>query len=281
MPVRLGHNSYGKCDIRLTKVVRRANRHDLTELSVDVELRGDFAETYLKGDNRNVVATDSMKNTVYALAKDHPLDNIESFAIALVNHFVKTYGQVESANATVRQTSWERIRLKARPHPHAFVSRGGELRVCRASRAGRTIVISGGLSNLLVLKTTNSAFKGFVRDRYTTLHDTDDRILATDVRAWWTYRTAKADFNRAFASVRAAMLETFARHQSLSVQQTLYAMGEAALRQCRDVREIGIVMPNRHRIPVDLRPLGLENDNDLFVWTDHPFGEISAHLNRS
>lgn len=281
MPARLVRDSYGKSDVRVTRVIRHGRQHELVEMSVDVELRGDFKDTYLIGDNRKIVATDSMKNTVYVFAKNHPLDSIESFAISLADHFTGTYRQVESATVRVRQSSWKRIKVKARPHPHAFISGGNELRTCSAERAGRRRIVSGGLTNLLVLKTTDSAFRDFVRDGYTTLKDADDRIFATSVTAEWNYTKPNGDFNAAFGTIRSALLETFARHKSLSVQQTLYAMGEAALKRCKAIRDIGIRMPNKHRILVDLKPFGLKNDNDVFVWTDEPYGNIFGYLERS
>ncbi len=281
MSVRLVDDCYGKSDVRVTRVIRRGKRHELIEISVDVELRGDFKSTYLSGDNRMIIATDSMKNTVYVFAKKHPLDSIESFATALVNHFTRTYPQVHSATVRARQSSWKRIRVNGKRHPHAFISGGNELRTCAVTRAGKTLHVSGGVTNLLVLKTTDSAFKDFVGDKFTTLKDTDDRILSTSLTASWTYTKPAAHFNLAFDSIRRAFLETFATHRSLSVQQTLHVMGEAALRQCKTISDISIRMPNKHRLLVNLEPFDLENKNEVFVWTDEPYGDIFGYLKRS
>jgi urate oxidase len=277
MPARLTANSYGKSDVRVTKVIRRADRHDLVELSVDVALEGDFDATYLTGDNSAVVATDSMKNTVYALARDHALESIESFGIDLARHFVSQYAQVRAARVEVRQHLWARIGA----HPHAFASAGNELRTCAVAASRSSTIVTAGLRDLLLLKTTDSAFAGFVRDEFTTLKETADRIFATSVTAAWRYASPDVDFNAAHASVRAALLETFASHVSLSVQQTLYAMGEAALAKCSQIGDIEITMPNKHRLLVNLAPLGRANDNEVFVWTDEPYGNIYGRIERS
>ena len=278
---KLTHDFYGKSDVRVTRVIRRGRRHELVEMSVDVELTGDFAASYLDGDNRRVVATDSMKNTVYVLARQHKLDSIESFAATVVDHFVDTYDQVRGANVTVRMNNWKRIRVRGREHPHAFESGGAETRVCSVGREGREHVVSAGVLGLQVIKTTSSAFADFVRDEYTTLRDADDRIFATEVNAWWTYGKSRTDFNRCYDTIRAALVETFATHQSKAVQQTLYAMAQAALRRCRAAHDIGITLPNKHRLLVNLAPFDLPNDNDLFVWTDEPYGNIFGHVQRS
>ena len=277
MPARLTANSYGKSDVRVTKVIRRGDRHDLVELSVDVTLEGTFDATYLAGDNGNVVATDSMKNTVYVLAKDHALYSIESFAIDLAGHFLRTYAQVHTARVEVRQHLWGRIGT----HPHAFASAGNELRTCEVTARRNSLSVSGGLRDLLLLKTTDSAFTGFVRDEFTTLKETSDRIFATSVTATWRYASPDVDFNAAHESIRTALLDTFASHVSRSVQQTLYAMGEAALARCARIGNIDITMPNKHRLLVNLAPLGRANDNEIFVWTDEPYGNIHGRIERS
>ncbi|MDB5322565.1 MAG: urate oxidase [Phycisphaerales bacterium] len=287
MPEKITLNTYGKSNVRLTKVTRHVDRHDLTELSVDITLTGNFERSYTHGDNSNVVATDSMKNTVYVLAKTHPLDSPESFAHHLAEHFVKTYAQVKGAEVSIEQSAWRRIDVAGRPHPTAFESAGAELRTTMAyfgQRDARPAAhfIQGGLAKLLVLKTTDSAFTGFVRDAYTTLPETRDRILATEVSATWTYNDddRKPDYNAAFTTIRTALLETFARHKSDAVQQTLYDMGIAALAAETSISGIHLLMPNKHRVPFNLRPFGMEFENDIFVTTSEPSGEISALIER-
>jgi urate oxidase len=274
----LNHNSYGKSSVRLTKVVRRASEHELIEMSVDILFEGDFAASYTEGDNANVVATDSMKNTVYVLARENSFDSIEAFALLLARHFVMTYKQVSVATVSIRQPAWDRIQLDGRPHPHAFVAGGSEMRICRASTGPAGL--SGGISGLKVLKTTDSEFAGFVTDRYRTLKDTHDRIMATSVNAEWQYSPGKPDFNASFAAARTALLATFAAHHSLAVQQTLLAMGEAVLAACPAVQLIKLELPNLHRIPFDLEKFGLKNENDIFVPVDEPHGLITGEVKR-
>jgi urate oxidase len=283
MPAKLVHHAYGKFDVRLTKVSRHPDRHELKELSVDVQLYGDdFAATYLTGDNSKVVATDSMKNTVYVLAKRHPIDSIDDFGAELVRHFVGTYAQVSSAEVWIKQRAWQRITTNGKPHRHAFVAGGDELRTCSVGYVHGGVTHHAGLENLVVLKTTDSAFTGYVRDEYTTLPETLDRIFATSVKATWTYEPGlPADgWNERFTAVRQAMLDVFADHKSLSVQQTLYAMGEAVLAGCPHVRLIRIEMPNQHRIPFNFEPLGLTFENDVYVPTEQPYGFIHAIITR-
>lgn len=281
MAVVLAHNSYGKSRVRLTKVERHPDRHDLFEWSVDIQLSGDFAPSYAVGDNRNVVATDTMKNTVYALAADGPLGSPEAFALVLAKHFLR-YPQVASATVRVTADGWHRIPVNGTPHPHAFVGGGGEKRVATAvaDRTGERV--ESGLTDLLVLKTTDSAWRDFHADEFRTLPDADDRILATSLTAAWTYTrpAGPADWDGVFAAVRGAVVAMFAGHKSLGAQHTLQAMAEAALAAAPDVDAVTLTLPNRHRIPVNLTPLGRANANAVFVATDEPHGLISGTLRR-
>jgi urate oxidase len=195
---------------------------------------------------------------------------------------MKTYRQVNYVRAGIWQARWKRINVRGKPHPHAFINAGNERRVCTVTQErGHQIGVGVALHDLLVLKTTDSAFSDFVRDEYTTLQDTDDRIFATQINAWWAYGARRPDFNMAFDQVRSALIETFATHKSDAVQQTLYAMGQAALRRCKAVTDIRISLPNKHRLLVNLKPFGVENRNEVFVWTDEPFGSIQGYLKRS
>ena len=280
MPATLTSDSYGKSAVRLTKVRRGPDRHDLIELEVAIQLTGEFAASYLDGDNRQIVATDTMKNTVYALAARHPMDAVEEFALALASHFLERNAHVASATIDLAQTTWKRFAEAGREHPHAFVGVGDHRRTARVllTRAGPQV--SAGVENLLILKTTDSAFKEFLRDEYTTLRDTDDRVFATRLTASWRYAEPPDDWNAAYDATLAAMLRTFANHKSLAVQQTLYAMGEAALATTPMLGSIDLEMPNQHRVPFDLEPLGLPNRNEIFVTTSEPYGLIKATLAR-
>ena len=277
---KLSENSYGKYAVRLTKVTRRGEVHELKEMGVTVLLRGDFERCYTHGDNSQIVATDSMKNTVYALAKNHPIDSIEEFAQHLCKHFVDQYEQVRLAQVTIRQVPWSRIMVGGKPHDHAFVGGNSERRSCLVTHGRRETTVQAKVEGLSVLKTTGSGFVGYIKDEFTTLKETTDRIFATNVDASWHYTSNEVDWNAAFDSIRRALMETFATHDSLAVQQTLYAMGEAALNACSDINEIKLDMPNQHRLLVNLEPFGMENPNEIFVPTNAPFGFIRGTVTR-
>lgn len=280
MTAVLSHHAYGKCRVRLTKVTRRADRHDLKELTIDLRLEGDFGSAYTHGDNSHIIATDSMKNSVYVLAREHPLTDLESFGQHLADFFLTHYAQVALVHVRLAEQPWRRITVAGQEHPHAFLGGGAEQRTCTVNATRRERRIEAGLDNLLILKTTDSGFRGFVRDRYTTLPDTDDRIFATILTADWQYRDTTADWNRCYQLIRQTLLEVFARHPSLSVQQTLHAMGAAALDVCATIEEITLTMPNQHRLLVNLQPFGLDNPNEIFVPTAEPFGLITGTLRR-
>ncbi len=278
MSVVLVRNSYGKSRVRLTKVERHPDRHDLFEWSLDIQLTGDFAPSYSVGDNRNVVATDTMKNTVYALAADAPLESPEAFAIRLGRHFLR-YPQVSGATVDIQVAAWKRIDSQGQPHPHSFVGGGSEKRVCTVVTDRTSERVTSGLTDLLVLKTTDSAWRDFHRDEYRTLPDTSDRILATSVTAAWTF-LRPAMWDAVFATAREAMVEAFAGHNSLGAQHTLQAMAEAVLVAVPDIEEVTLTLPNQHRIPMNLEPLGRANTNSVFVATDEPHGLISGSFRR-
>lgn len=276
----LTHNSYGKSSIRLTRVTRHTDRHDLKELCIDVQLEGDFASSYLQGDNSKVVATDSMRNTVYVLAKKQGVAAIEDFAAAVAGHFLQTYAHVSSAGVTVVEKPWTRLTIGGGDHPHAFCGGGSERRMCTVTHSRQGQHIESGLDSLELLKTTSSAFTGFIHDEYTTLRETDDRIFATLLSARWRYRQTPANWDRSHDMVRQALLEVFARHRSLAVQHTLYAMAQAALDAVPEVEEISLQMPNRHHLLIDLKPFGLENSSEVFVGTEEPHGLITGTVRR-
>lgn len=285
MSVNLLQNSYGKSEVRLTKVIRNGPRNALLEFSVDVELQGDFAESYTAGDNSKLVATDSMKNTVYVLAKENNFDSAEAFALILAKHFVKTYPQVLSSNVVVRQLNWQRINVGGQPHDHSFVAGGSDTLEAHAvvGNGGNTVRLRGGIRDLLVAKTTRSSFENFVTDRYRTLADAADRIFGTSVSATWHYTeeaTQNADYASVSSLVKSIILEVFAGHMSRAVQETMYAIAEAVLEMVPAIQQIDLRLPNKHRIPVNLKPFDLENNNEIFVWTDEPYGDIRCAVTR-
>jgi urate oxidase len=285
MTATLRHNSYGKSAVRLTKVVRDGGggtRHELFEIEANVQLEGDFDAAYRDGDNRNVVATDSIKNTVYVLAKENDFTSAEDFAVIVARHFVATYKQVTQATVELTQSIWRRIEVDGKPHDHAFTGGGPQRRYARAvaNRNWPQPVLVGGVRELAVLKTTASEWRDFVDDRYRTLKDIRDRIMATKIDADWAYNSTSADFVSCAAAIERAILTTFATRHSLGVQQTLLAMGEAALAACDAIESISFELPNLHRIPFNLEPFGLKFENDVFVATDEPHGLIKGTVTR-
>ena len=274
----LTSNRHGKSRIRLVKIRRSRDPHEIVDLTIDVHVEGEFDAVYVDGDNRSCLATDTMKNTVYATARHHPIDHVETFALDLAAYFLRKPDVVRAHVSAVEQR-WDHIAVSGHPDPHAFVQAEGEQWTTNVIADVGGSTVRSGLTNLVVLKTTDSAFSGFPRDRFTTLPDTDDRILATSITANWRYRAGSADF-AARERIRRALVETFASHISRSVQHTLYAMGEAALLACEDVMEITLAMPNRHHLLVDLQPFGLDNPNEIFVATDQPYGLIEATIVR-
>ncbi|AUX23225.1 urate oxidase [Sorangium cellulosum] len=280
MSTSLVQNSYGKSRVRLVKVRRADGRHELTDLSVDVQLAGDFDDAYTRGDNSRVLPTDTMKNTVYALAKGHPVEPIEDFGVLLAEHFLGT-PHARRVRIAITEHVWSRIDAGGGPHRHAFLRAGQERRTAEISAASASeIAVESGIADLLVLKTTGSAFSGFPRDPFTTLKEADDRILATVMVARW--RTAGRDEapTRTWESARRALLETFAEQHSLSVQHTLHALGEAVFAACPAISEVSLSLPNKHCLLVDLSPFGLANEGEIFVPVDEPHGLIEATLKR-
>jgi urate oxidase len=276
MAVRLGHNQYGKAETRLVRVTRDGDRHELRDLNVSVTLAGDLAATHLRGDNANVVPTDTQKNTVYAFAKEAPVGEVEEFGLRLARHFVDGFAPITRARVQLEEYPWARIEVDGAPHPHAFVRAGGGRRMATVvAEAARAWVVSG-LTDLVVLKSTGSEFTGYPRDRYTTLPETRDRILATAVTARWRHGTLEVDWAASFAETRRLLLEAFAATHSLSLQQTLYAMASAAITGRPEVVEVRMSMPNKHHFLVDLAPFGLDNDNEVFHADDRPYGLIEA-----
>lgn len=280
MPIVLSENHYGKCRVRLVKVERHGARHDLTDLNVDIQLSGDFAACYEQGDNRHVLPTDTMKNTVYALARREPVGEIEEFGLRLAGHFLAGSAPVSGARIAISQTNWKRIHVGGRAHDHSFLRCGDESRtaVVEQDRAGATA--RSGISDLIILKTTRSAFEGYIHDEYTTLKETRDRLFGTAVKAEWKYRGQEPGYGACWHTVRETILEIFACHDSLGVQHTLYAIGEAVLDRVDAIAEIHIAMPNRHCLLVDLEPFGMDNPNEVFLPIDEPHGLIEATLRR-
>ncbi|MGH7921226.1 MAG: factor-independent urate hydroxylase [Candidatus Dormibacteraceae bacterium] len=275
---RLVWTRYGKAQTRLLRVTRQGQRHEITDLNVSVALEGDFQAAYEAGDNSGVLPTDSQKNAVWALA-NQGVGEIEDFALRLARHFSAAHPSIARVRVTVEEYRWERIDVEGEPHPHAFRRPGGEIRRAEAScEEGREWVVSG-IDGLTVLKSSGSEFQGFLHDRYTTLEDAFDRILATDVRARWLHAAGPADWTSSFGAVRRALLETFATFYSHSLQETLFAMGRAILDGVPGIDEVRLKMPNRHHFEVDLAAFGEQNEG-LFFPADRPYGMIEGAVER-
>jgi urate oxidase len=276
MPVVLGANNYGKSQVRVVKVTRTPGRHELKDLTVDVALEGDFDAAHTDGDNTGLLATDTMRNTVYALAKLHPVDEIEAFGRALVERFVAAGPTVRRARVRIAEHPWERLGA----HEHAFQRGSGGLRVTTVTGDGAELSVQSGIEDLLVLRTTGSGWAGFAREEYTTLPETDDRILATVVTASWDYGDPEVAYGAAWRGARDALLEAFADHYSPSVQYTLHRMGAAVLEARPEIERIRLSLPNRHHLLFDLGRFGLENDHEVFQATTEPYGLIEGTVER-
>lgn len=286
MPHQIWTQSYGKSRIRLTKIERDTEVHRLTELSVDVELDGDFAAAYVDRDNSLVIPTDTMKNTVYAFARELDPGDVETFAWTLGSHFVENFDHVSHATVKITEIPWQRAVIDGQPHRHTFVGGSTERNTVHAVvtlPAGADEpegAIECGLEGLALLKTTDSGFKQFLKDDFTTLSEVDDRILATVVTARWAYNNTPDDWHKIRERIHSTLIREFAARYSVSVQATLFEMAAAVLDAERVVEEVSLTMPNLHRNLVDLTRFELDNPNVLFVPADEPHGNISATVCR-
>ncbi len=281
MTVKINHDNYGKARVRLMKVARKGERHELQNITVKIAFEGDFTEVHTVGDNSRVLPTDTMKNTVYTLAhQTQEIEEIEVFELRLADYFLTNNNQVTRVVVEIAEHDWTRIAVGGEPHQHSFTKDGDEKRTTKVSvtRDGETV--ESGIEDLIVLKTAKSGFVGFIKDCFTTLPEATDRIFCTSVKADWRYANTDAATGEAWRNVRQTIIETFAGHDSLSVQHTLYAMGEAVLENFSDIAEIAFSLPNIHCLPIDFTRFGLENDNRIFVPTDEPHGLIEARLSR-
>ncbi|SDC42209.1 factor-independent urate hydroxylase [Actinokineospora iranica] len=274
--IQLGDNQYGKAETRLVRVDRGGDTHVVTDLNVTTTLAGDFAATHLTGDNSGVLPTDSQRNTIYAFARDG-VGQIEDFALRLARHFVDTAATVTRARIAIEQYSWDRIPATG----HSFAQAAGT-RTVTVTYDGETATVVSGVADVTVLNTTGSEFRGFPRDRYTTLPEMADRILGTSVTARWRHRDAEPrDWADSFEWARERLLTAFADTYSKSLQQTLHAMGERVLSGDDDLVEIRLALPNKHHFLVDLAPFGLDNPGEVFFAADRPYGLIEGTVCRA
>ena len=279
--IALGENRYGKSCVRLVRVKRHPEGHELREWTVEILLEGDFTSCFTDGDNSKILPTDTMKNTVYSLARNSSAAPMEDFAKELIDFFLARNPQVSSAEVNISGKPWEHLVTGGKLHPTAFVQSSRELQTTRVTRAqGGKFSVASGLQNLILMKTAGSGFEGYVHDSLTTLPETSDRLFGTAVRANWKYVSADLDFLPFRTKIRETLLTVFAGHESKSVQHTLYAMAEAVLEKIAEVDEIELTMPNIHCLLVDLSKFGQDNPNEIFVPTDEPHGYIEARIRR-
>ncbi len=278
--IELAANRYGKAAIRIVRVGRDTTPHALRDLTVAVALEGDFAAAHTDSDNRAVVATDTMKNTAYAFAADHLAGSIEAYATALARHFLEPE-QVDRATVNVREHAWHAIDVGGRSAPDAFVRGGEGTRVATVVAGRDAIVVEAGIEDLVVMKTSRSAFSGFPRDRYTTLAETEDRLMATKITAIWRYGAPDIDFEATWEAIRGTLLEVFADHDSPSVQTSIWIMAKAMLERHAELDEVRMVLPNLHHWTADLSRFGMTNDRQVYVSTTEPHGLIEATVRRS
>lgn len=279
MPV-LGPNQYGKAETRLVRVTRAGAVHHVKDLNVSVALSGDMDDVHYAGGNAGVLPTDTAKNTVYAFAKEHGVASAERFGALLARHFVTSTPSIGRARVRVAEYAWERLTGE-----HSFVRRGQETRTAEVTYDGTSCQVVSGLTDLVVMNTTGSEFRGYVKDRYTTLQEAYDRVLATEVTARWRFawrgdEAAEPSWDEAYRAVRGHLLDAFAGTYSRSLQQTLYAMGSRVVDNMPEIDEIRLSLPNKHHFPVDLSPFGLGNDNEVFFAADRPYGLIEGTVLR-
>jgi len=271
----LGANQYGKAESRVVRIVRGADRHAIHDLNVSTSLRGDFDAAHVDGDQSAVLPTDTQKNTAFAYAKLHGVTSPEDYALALGRRLLEATPAASSAQVRVEQYAWDRLGR------HAFARHGGEVRTCVVEVGRDSVQVTSGLQDLVLLKSTGSEFKGFLKDRFTTLAETDDRVLATSLRAWWRWGTEHPDdWDAAYDRVRSLLLETFATTYSRALQETLQLMGRAVLEAHPGLAEIKFSAPNKHHFVVDLSPFGMENPGQVFHADDRPYGLIEAQVLR-
>ncbi|MFD1813197.1 factor-independent urate hydroxylase [Rhodococcus gannanensis] len=281
----LGPHQYGKAENRVVRIYRETDRHEIRDVSVSTSLRGDFAAAHLQGDQSSVLPTDTQKQTVYAFAKQRGLESIESYGLELARHFVDDVEPVRCARIDVEEYAWARAQVNGREHDHTWIRQGQEVRTAAVTVEGtgdeQRTWVTAGLKDFTLLKSTGSAFSGFLVDEYTTLTPTEDRILATTLIAEWRYTTTDVDWEATYLGVRALFVERFAEVHSLALQQTLFEMGKAALEAYPMIAEVRLAAPNKHHFDYDLSPFGLDNPNEVFHADDRPYGLIQATVQRS
>jgi urate oxidase len=279
--ITLAENSYGKSRVRLAKVKRHSGHHDFREWTIDILLEGDFESCFVDGDNSKILPTDTMKNTVYSLARTSSAECMEEFGRELIAHFLDRNPQISAARVALSEKSWQHLLTGGKLYPTTFVQSSGERQTTEiVSARNSPLAVRSGLDNLVILKTADSEFAGFIKDSLTTLPESTDRLFATSLRGRWNYLSPSVSFAGLRSKVRDILLNVFAAHTSKSVQHTLYAMGESVLANVLEIEDIELTMPNKHYLLADLSCFGQDNPNEIFVPIDEPHGTIEARLRR-
>ena len=280
MAIILGEQQYGKAESRVVRIYRDGPRHEIRDLNVSTAMRGPFDPAHLIGDQSNVLPTDTQKNTAFAFAKSHGVDSIEHYGLELARHFVRDIEPVDGARIEIEEFAWERAVVDGVPHDHTWMRAGRETRTAAVTVDATGEYVIGGFKDLVILKSTGSEFAGFLKDEYTTLQETKDRVMATSLVAKWRFASSDLDWNAVYPEVKAIMVREFATRQSLALQQTLWHMGKAVIEQIPSIVEVRLTAPNKHHLVVDLAPFGLENHGEVFIAADRPYGLIEAQVLR-
>lgn len=282
MSLKLAHNEYGESAIRLLRVMRRGSIHEIKDLTLSIRFEGDFDSAHTAGDNRKILPADTMKNTVYVLARQYPAEAIEEFALHIVEHFLTYNPQVSHIRVTASERPWSRISIADKPHTSAFVSNAGERRTTHITATRENTLLQSGIDNLLVLKTSGSGFANFLRDPYTTLNKAPNPIVSAEINATWTYESSESDapYSSMWHGIRKILLETFASHDGHSLQHTAYALGHAVLDNFEAITEIHLSLADNLYSLADLKPFGMENDAEIFLPAGEPCGSLAATLRR-
>ena len=280
MAIILGEQQYGKAESRVVRIYRDGPRHEIRDLNVSTAMRGPFDPAHLIGDQSNVLPTDTQKNTAFAFAKSHGIDSIEHYGLELARHFVRDIEPVDGARIEIEEFAWERAVVDGVPHDHTWMRAGRETRTAAVTVDATGEYVIGGFKDLVILKSTGSEFAGFLKDEYTTLQETKDRVMATSLVAKWRFASSDVDWNAVYPEVKAIMVREFATRQSLALQQTLWHMGKAVIEQIPSIVEVRLTAPNKHHLVVDLAPFGLENHGEVFIAADRPYGLIEAQVLR-
>ncbi|KAM4721979.1 uricase-like [Rhinophrynus dorsalis] len=285
--VEFVRTGYGKNMVKVLQIRRNGKQHFIKEIEASVELTLKSKKDYLKGDNSDIIPTDTIKNTVYALTKIKGIKTIEEFAMEIANHFLTSFKHVTESKVYIQEAPWRRMEKNGMKHVHAFIYSPEGVHFCELEqKQGGQPVIYSGIKELRILKTTQSGFEGFIKDRFTTLPEVKDRCFSTIVDCKWKYSTSKVvDFDSIWQTIKDIILDTFAGpydkgEYSPSVQKTLYDIQVRSLSKVPEIEEIEIILPNKHYFTIDMSKMGLTNQDEVLLPSDVPYGNITGTVRR-